>query len=161
MLEESVLVTTAYAFDRFFVLVLRVDRFDPPSVENVLKDTLTTLDKASVCAWSRFVSIIYAFEKLPMLVEIVENVHAATFDKLAILDEIVEIVGRKRRIIDETVDTLYAVCELRLLMDAFIVLESILVTVDSDENTEMRPDVLTYPVRPRPATVENKLSELT
>ena len=50
MLDESVLVTTAYAFDRFFVLVLSVDRFDPPSVENVLNDPLTRLDKASVCA---------------------------------------------------------------------------------------------------------------
>ena len=129
--------------ERTVVVVLRVEKLYPWTLETVLNAVNVWFDTLFISVCKRSVRATYAFERVPRLVERVENVLAAILDNPPMLVDKVEPVGRKRRMIVEIVDTFIAVCVLRLLTAAFNVFERRLVVVDSEEKTERRPVVLT------------------
>jgi hypothetical protein len=112
-------------------------------VEKVLNDAEVAFDRPPILVEIVENALRDVLDKVPTLVEIVEKALRDTLDKLPMLVDRVDAVGRKRRIMLEMVETLIAVCVLSELTDAFMVLERMLVAVERVEKTERSPDVLT------------------
>lgn len=143
ILEEIVLLVLTKALDRSVAVELIVERFWPSMVEKVLKDAEVAFDRPPILVEIVENALRDVLDKVPTLVEIVEKALRDTLDKVPILVDRVDTVGRKRRIMLEMEETLIAVCVLSELTDAFMVLERMLVAVERVEKTERSPDVLT------------------